>query len=35
MIFDRPFLLWLRHRGSALPYFAVWVENSELLVKRK
>ena len=30
--FDRPFLLALRTRGSALPYFLLWVEAPPLLV---
>ena len=30
-IFDRPFLLYVHKRHSANPYFAMWVENTELL----
>ncbi len=30
-IFDRPFLVFLIRQGAVLPYFAVWVGNSELL----
>lgn len=32
-ICDRPFLVLLLHRNKAKPYFALWVDNSELLVK--
>jgi hypothetical protein len=32
MIFDKPFLLMLSRAGAKQPYFAVWVENAELLV---
>ena len=31
-VFDGPFLLLMRKKGQALPYFALWVENSELLL---
>ena len=30
--FDRPFLLWLRKEGSDLPYFAMWVDNADVMV---
>ena len=33
--FDHPFLILLRRKGSSLPYFAVWVDNSEILVPLK
>ncbi len=29
--FDRPFLLYLKKRGAARPFFVMWVENAELL----
>jgi hypothetical protein len=32
-IFDEPFLLMLRYKGSDQPYFAMWVDNAEILVK--
>ncbi len=32
-IFDEPFLLMLRHKDSSMPYFAMWVDNAEILVK--
>jgi hypothetical protein len=32
-IFNKPFLLMLRKKGSNLPYFAMWVGNAELLGK--
>jgi prepilin-type processing-associated H-X9-DG protein len=34
-IFDRPFLICLREQHGTQPYFAVWVENSEVLTKRE
>ena len=30
-IFDRPFLLYMKKRGSEMPYFVMWIENAELL----
>ncbi len=30
---DRPFLLMVRKRGQVLPFFAIWVDNAELLSK--
>jgi hypothetical protein len=30
-VLDRPFLIFLRQRGAKTPYFALWVDNSELL----
>lgn len=32
-IFDQPFLLMLRYRDNPMPYFAMWVDNAEILVK--
>ena len=32
LIFDRPFLLMLKRTGAKMPYFAVWIDNAELLV---
>ena len=34
MIFDGPFLLMLKRRGAEAPYFAMWVDNAELLMER-
>lgn len=34
ILFDRPFLLLMKKRGAAHPYFAVWVDNAELLETR-
>lgn len=31
--FDRPFLIMLLRKGANQPYFALWVGNTELLVK--
>jgi hypothetical protein len=28
---DRPFLVYLKKRGSEMPYFAMWVDNAELM----
>ena len=33
-IFDRPFLVLMRVRGEREPYFAMWVDNTELMRKR-
>ena len=33
LIFNRPFLLFMRKRGQEQPFFAVWVDNAELLSK--
>lgn len=33
LIFDRPFLLYLKEKDGKYPYFALWVDNPELLVK--
>ena len=33
MIFDEPFLLMLQRAGAKAPYFALWVDNAELLCK--
>lgn len=30
-VFDRPFLVYMKRRGAELPYFAMWVDNAELL----
>ena len=32
-VFDRPFLLYMKKRGSDQPYFVMWVDNVELLGK--
>jgi hypothetical protein len=32
LIFDKPFLIFMERKGSANPYFALWVDNPELLV---
>jgi hypothetical protein len=31
--FDRPFLVYMKKRGEKMPYFAMWVDNAELLRK--
>ena len=31
LVFDQPFLLILRQRESKIPYFALWIENAEIL----
>jgi hypothetical protein len=33
LIFDEPFLLYMKEKGAAYPYFAMWVDNSELMAK--
>jgi hypothetical protein len=32
-IVDRPFLIYMIQRGSKIPYFALWIDNAELLSK--
>jgi hypothetical protein len=32
-IFDRPFLIYLKQKDGKNPYFAMWVDNAELMVK--
>ncbi|MCE5279209.1 MAG: hypothetical protein ABFD92_10385 [Planctomycetaceae bacterium] len=34
MIFDAPFLLLMQRADSKRPYYAMWVDNAELMVKR-
>jgi hypothetical protein len=34
MIFDKPFLVLMRRADRTMPYFALWVDNAELMVKR-
>ena len=34
-VFDRPFLVWLKQRDGDAPYFALWVENAELMEREK
>ena len=33
LIFDRPFLIYLKEKGARYPYFALWVDNAELMVR--
>jgi hypothetical protein len=32
-VFDQPFLIYLQERQAKQPYFAMWVENAEVLVR--
>jgi hypothetical protein len=32
MVFNRPFLLCMKYRNSKNPYFAVWVDNPDILI---
>lgn len=32
-IFDKPFLIMMREKGAKAPYFALWAETAELMVK--
>jgi hypothetical protein len=34
MIFNKPFLIILERANARMPYFALWVDNAELLVRR-
>ena len=33
-IFDKPYLIYLKQKGARYPYFAMWVGNTELMVKK-
>jgi hypothetical protein len=33
LVFDKPFLIYLKQKGAKYPYFAMWVDNAELMVK--
>ncbi len=33
LIFDRPFLIYLKEKTGKYPYFALWVDNPELLIR--
>lgn len=33
LIFNRPFLIYLKEKDGEYPYFAMWVDNPELMVK--
>jgi hypothetical protein len=33
-IFSRPFLIYMQKRGAERPFFVMWVDNAELLVRR-
>jgi hypothetical protein len=33
MIFDKPFLLLLQRANATQPYFVIWIDNAELLVR--
>ena len=33
MVFNKPFLVLLERTGATTPYFAVWVDNAELLIQ--
>ena len=31
--FDRPYLIYMQRRGAEQPYFAMWVDNDELMAR--
>jgi len=33
-VFNRPFLLYMKKRGAKHPFFVMWVDNAELLIKK-
>ena len=33
--FDKPFLIYLRQEGAKYPYFCMWVDNDELMLKAR
>jgi hypothetical protein len=34
LVFDAPFLLYLREKQGKFPYLAIWVDNAEILLKK-
>ncbi len=34
LVFDQPFLVMLKRQGAENPYFAMWVDNAELMISR-
>ncbi|MBI5633634.1 MAG: hypothetical protein HZA15_09175 [Nitrospirae bacterium] len=34
LIFDKPFLIFLKENGGKYPYFAMWIDNDELLIRK-
>jgi hypothetical protein len=34
LCFNRPFLLYMKKRGAQHPFFVMWVDNAELLIKK-
>lgn len=35
LIFNKPFLIYLRQKDGEYPYFAMWLDNAELLIKEE
>lgn len=34
LIFNKPFLIYLKEKGAKYPYFAMWIDNPELMIKK-
>jgi hypothetical protein len=34
LLFYRPFFLYMKKRGAKHPFFVMWVDNAELLIKK-
>jgi hypothetical protein len=34
ILFNRPFLIYMKKRGAKHPFFVMWVDNAELLIKK-
>lgn len=34
LVFDKPFLLYMKERNKEKPYFVMWVDNSEIMIKK-
>ena len=34
LIFDEPFLIYLKEKDRKYPYFAMWADNPELMIKK-
>lgn len=33
LVLDKPFLLYMKEKGNKKPYFAIWINNSDLMIK--
>ena len=33
LIFDKPFIFYMKEEGAEYPYFIMWVDNPEIILK--